>query len=238
MKTNWEKFDARTYIGNNYSSIHSEDREIINRLVTFYSSLSSVMSALEVGVGPNLYPIMAMLPYIKKIECIDFSKSNLIYLRKQLKKPDDNWYKFWELFRSLSQEYNIDLVENLEKKVKTKHGSIYELEEKKYDLASMFFCAESITREHNEFVLACNKFIKSVKSGGNLVAVFMENSKGYSINNIDFPAYPVDIDLIKKIFQPKTSSLLVVRIPLARQPLRPGYIGMLLLTAVVKNLKD
>ena len=125
------------------------------------------------------------------------------------------------------------MVENLERKVETKHGSIYELEENKYDLASMFFCAESITLERGEFVLACTKFIKSVKPGGHLVAAFMENSRGYEIKGIDFPAYPVDINLIKKIFQPKTNNLLITRIPLAEKPLRLGYTGMLLLTASV-----
>jgi len=233
MKTNWDQFDPQAYIEDNYSSIHIEDREIISKLVAFYLSFPPVNLALEVGVGPNLYPIMAMLPYVDKVDCVDFSNSNLSFLRKQLKRLGENWYKFWELFKSLSQKYDIDLVENLERKVETKHGSIYELDENKYDLASMFFCAESITSEHDEFIRACTKFIKSVKPGGHLVAAFMENSQGYEIKGINFPAYSVNTYLIKKIFQPITNNLLVTRIPLAEQPLRPGYSGMIFLTATV-----
>ena len=40
MKTNWEQFDPYSYVDNNYSSIHDEDREIIRKLVEFYSSFS------------------------------------------------------------------------------------------------------------------------------------------------------------------------------------------------------
>ncbi len=233
MKTDWEQFDPHIYINDNYSSIHDEDRQIIRRLVSFYSSLSSLHLALEIGIGPNLYPVMAMLPFVKKVEGIDFSISNLKYLRRQLEEPDDNWYKFWELFKSLNRKYDIDLVKNLNRKVKIKKGSIYSLEASKYDLASMFFCAESITTEHDQFVVACNKFIKSVRAGGHLVAAFMENSQKYEVGTIEFPSYPVDTRLIRKIFGPQTNNLLVTRIPIARKPLRPGYTGMIFLTATV-----
>ena len=233
MKTLWEKFNPSEYVKDNYSVIHDEDKEIIRKLVNFCIELPDVDLALDVGVGPNLYSIMAMLPFAGQIECIDFSSANLAYLRKQVKKLDSNWLHFWNLFKSLSQKYDIDLEQNLRGKVIIKQGSIYELKENKYDLASMFFCAESITSKSEEFSGACNKFIDSVKPGGCLVAAFMENSKGYKIGNIEFSACPVDTKVIRRIFDPKTKNLLVTRIPLAKQPLRPGYTGMIFLTASI-----
>ncbi|OGK46783.1 hypothetical protein A3A93_04020 [Candidatus Roizmanbacteria bacterium RIFCSPLOWO2_01_FULL_38_12] len=233
MKTLWDKFSPDEYVKDNYATVHDEDKEIIHKLVSFYSSLSKINLALEIGVGPNLYPVMAMLPFIEEIECIDFSTPNLEYLKGQLERPDDRWYRFWELYRSLSRKYDIDLVNNLKRKVEMKQGSIYELECNKYDLASMFFCAESVTKKQKQFTLACSRFIKSVKPGGFLVAAFMENSQGYNVGGVEFPAYPVDAKLIIRIFAPETKNLLVTRIPLAKKSLRPGYTGMVFLTASI-----
>lgn len=233
MKINWGKFDPYVYIKNNYSSIHNEDKEIIRKLVDFYPLLPRLKLALEIGVGPNLYPVMAMLPFVEKVECIDFSIANLEYLEKQLEKPDKNWYQFWKLYKKLNQSYDIDLAKNLKRKVEIRKGSIYKLNKGKYDIASMFFCAESITTKRKQFVVACKMFIKSVRTGGYLVAAFMENSKGYKVGDKKFPSYPVDTKLIKKVFAPETDNLVVTRIPIAKQPLRSGYTGMIFLTASV-----
>lgn len=70
-----------------------------------------------------------------------------------------------------------------------------------------------------------------MRKNGYLVATFMENSKGYEINGVQFPAYPVNTSLVKKVFAPYTQNLTVEHIPVAQQPLRPGYTGMILLTA-------
>jgi len=234
MKIPWNKFNPHTYIENNYSSIHDEDNLIIHRLVDHYLSLPKLKVALEIGVGPNLYPVMVMLPFVKKIECIDFSITNVIYLKKQLKKLANNWYQFWELMKSLNQKYKINLTENLKVKVKVKKGDIYKLSKNKYDISSMFFCAESITTEHDQFVSACKRFIKSVKPRGYLVAAFMENSQSYKVGNVEFPSYPVNTQLINKVFMTETNDIVIKQIPLAKQPLRPGYTGMILLTATRK----
>lgn len=231
LKMLWEKFDPYTYLEDNYSNIHEEDNLIIHELVNYYSSLPKLEMALEIGIGPNLYPVMAMLPIVRKIECIDYSAANITYLKKQLKKLDANWYQFWDQFNNLNQRYCINLLENLKEKLVIKKGDIYSLGENKYDLASMFFCAESITTNHNRFVSACRRFINSVKPNGYLVAAFMENSQGYKIEDVEFPSFPVDLELINKVFRDKTNNLDVKRIPLAKQPLRSGYTGMIFLTA-------
>jgi hypothetical protein len=227
----WEKFDPEAYIKNNYSSIHEEDRLIIHHLAKFYSNLPQLELALEIGIGPNLYPVMAMLPLVEKVECLDFTPANIKYLRRQLKKLDKNWYQFWRLFKSLNSKYNINLVDNLKQKMIVKKGDIYKLDEKRYSLSSMFFCAESVATNYAKFALACRKFANSVKPGGYMVAAFMENSRGYEVRGIKFPAYPVDTQLINEIFTDLTGKLIIKRIPLAKRPLRPGYTGMILLTA-------
>lgn len=227
----WNKFEPYTYIQDNYATIHDEDREIIRRLLKFFTSVGKLRLAVDVGTGPNLYPIMLLLPYIEKVYCVEYAPKNINYLRDQLHSLDTNWYAFWQLIKNGSPDHQIDLLKNLKKKLIIKKGDIYDLPKSSYDLASMFFCAESITDSYKQFQVACLSFIQSAKKNGYLVATFMENSKGYEINGVQFPTYPVNTSLVRKIFTPYTQNLTVKHIPVGKQPLRSGYTGMILLTA-------
>lgn len=230
--TLWKKFNPSLYIKDNYSYIHDEDKQIIRLLLKFYKKLPQLNMALDIGTGPNLYPVMALLPFAKTIDCVDYSDANIEYLKKQLIKLDGNWYLFWESYKRLNPIYqNIDQVEFLKQKMKIYQGDIYSLDDGKYDLSSMFFCAESITNTYRQFALACKKFIHSVKPNGILVAAFMENSKKYILDNIKFPAYPVNEKILTGVFSPEVTGLKINHISITSQPLRPGYTGMLFLTA-------
>jgi hypothetical protein len=236
MKTLWDQFNPRIYIKENYAQIHEEDLLIIQHLARFCLSLPKISHALEIGVGPNLYPVMAKLPFIDSLECVDFSSANVDYLAGQLVKPSDNWDQFLQLFKSINPKYNLNLADTLKEKVTVRLGSIYDLEKAQFGLGSMFFCAESITDNYDEFTRACNRFIESVKTGGYLMASFMENSVSYKVGDTKFPAYPVDTAVITKIFSPKTKNLIIYRIPRSDQPVgtNHSYTGMLFLTASVR----
>jgi hypothetical protein len=71
-----------------------------------------------------------------------------------------------------------------------------------------------------------------VRPGGLLVAAFMENLRRYRFGSgPEWPAYPVDADVLRDVFAPLTESLAVTRID--SDPTLPdyGYSGMLMLTA-------
>lgn len=224
----WDKFDPLLYVKDNYVELHDEDRIILYLLSATYHQLPRLSRAVEIGVGPNLYPLMAMLPVVKKIDAIDYNPANLHYLKRQLKKPDGFWLKYWRLLQQSNSIYQINLLAELRKKVTLPLGDIYALPENTYDLASMNFCAESITTNKNMFKLACRKYIRAVKSGGYYIASFMENSSGYSVGAYRFPSYPIDKTAVINIFKPVCDQWQLYHIPKAHHPLRSGYSGMLL----------
>lgn len=228
---NWAQFDPQTYLKDNYIQLHEEDKKIIKLLTKFYQKIPQLKLICEVGAGPNLYPIMATLPRADRIEVVEYSLRNIIYLMKQKKCIDAFWNSYSDLFQRESNLYNIDIHWELKQKLIIKQGSIYKLPKEKYDLSSMHFCAESITENKKKFTDACMKFISSVKQGGYLVASFMENSKNYHVGNILFPSYPVNKQILKQVFESYTTNLVIYRVPKAIKALRPGYTGMLLLTA-------
>lgn len=227
MNTDWRLFNPAQYVLNNYSYIHDEDREILDLLIPYYLTLSEVNSAIEVGVGPNLYPLMLQLSRAKHITAIDPNPRNLLYLRDQLIIPDKNWDIFWEyITKSPSKTW----AKKLNKKLEISQKSIGDLGPKKYDLASTNFVLESITSSVTEFNLLCKQFIGLIKPGGHCIATFMENSSGYSIAGINFPAVKVNKNKLMSIFKPLLTKLKISHINPSAVMLRPGYTGMLVLT--------
>ena len=71
-------------------------------------------------------------------------------------------------------------------------GSIFDLPQRRWDAATMFFCAESITAEQQEFERACAAFAGAVKPGGVLAAAFLAGSRGYRVGEENYPAVAVD----------------------------------------------
>jgi len=228
----WKNFNPETYIKHNYSNIHQEDKQIIRRLVKFYSQHHLLKLGLDIGTGPNLYPLILMLPITKKIESIDFNRQNINYLKGQIMKMNRNWKRFFNFIKKIYKQSGINLINSLKTKVIIKQGDIYQLAEEKYDLVSMFFCAESITNDYEKFSSVCNKLINSVKINGLIVAAFMENSSQFFVGKIRHKTYLVNIKCLKKIFSPRVKNLKIYKIHKAKIPLRPGYTGILLLTAV------
>jgi hypothetical protein len=92
----------------------------------------------------------------------------------------------------------------------------------------MHFVAESITEKQDEFELAVSSLVCNCKIGGSFFCTFMENSTGYDVAGLRFPAVAVDADIITRVFDSlPVGNLEFHRIPLGSRPLRAGYTGML-----------
>lgn len=227
MDIDWKLFDPEQYVKDNYDYLHDEDRQILDILIPYYSNLPSANRAIEVGVGPNLYPLMLMLPKVSHIEAIDPNPRNISYLEHSLTFPDKNWQIFWEY---ISKSQSTKWINKLKVKLTISKKTIENLGANKYDLASTNFVLESITSSITEFNLLCKQFVGLIKPGGHGIATFMENSSGYSIGGISFPAVKINEEIIKSIFNPLLSKLVVTHINPSTTTLRPGYTGMLVLT--------
>ena len=71
-------------------------------------------------------------------------------------------------------------------------GNLFDLPTDRFHVGTMFFVAESITEQADEFELALRAFTRSLKRGAPFAAAFMRNSTGYTVNDRDFPALRVD----------------------------------------------
>ncbi|MER7515677.1 class I SAM-dependent methyltransferase [Streptomyces sp. NPDC126499] len=230
----WDAWPVGRYLAENYRQMHPCDRGVIHHHSAFYRQFApgALTRTLELGAGPNLYPLMLAAGASRRIDALEPSAANLAYLRRQLTYgPEDSWEPFYALCRALDPALPATLTEALGR-VRVVRGDAGDLADGRYDTASMNFVAESVTEDFEEFTALCTAFARSVRPGGRLVASFMERMPSYRIGaGPVWPACPVDASALRAVFAPHTVSLRVTR--LAKDHTLPEYgdTGVLLLTA-------
>ncbi|MFE6855027.1 class I SAM-dependent methyltransferase [Streptomyces sp. NPDC057674] len=230
----WDAWPVADYLAENYRRLHPCDTEVIHHHAAVYRDCApgSLARTLELGAGPNLYPLMLAGAASRRIDALEPSAANLRYLRHQLDEgPDASWQPFYTLCRSLDPALPESGAEAL-RPVRVMPGGIDDLVPGTYDLASMNFVAESVTEDSAEFTLFCDAFVRAVRPGGRLLAAFMERMPSYRIGTGPvWPAFPVDEAALRSVFGPRTTGLRIARV--AKDPTLPEYgdTGILLLTA-------
>lgn len=231
---NWDQWPVEVYLNENYRQVHSCDAAVIEHHSAFYRRFpaASIATSIELGAGPNLYPLMLGAAASRQIDALEYSLANATYLRRQLSDGAD---ASWQAFYTRCRELNPDLPSRLATaltRVRVQQGDVRAVKTGRYDLASMNFVAESISEDRAEVASFCRTFTRSVRPGGYLVAAFMENMARYHLGDgSHWPGYPTDSADIDEFFAPYTDELAITRID--SDPSLPayGYTGMILLTA-------
>lgn len=230
----WDAWPVPTYLAENYRTLHRCDAAVIAHHAAFYRGLApeSLARAVEVGAGPNLYPLFLASGAARRIDAVDRSAAGLSYLRRQLADgPDPSWRPFWARCRALHPGLPAT-PESALARVRVHAGDAFALAGAGYDLASMHFVAESATEDTDEFAAFCAAFVAAVRPGGHLVAAFMENMGRYALGDGSrWPGLPVDTEAVTRAFAPLTTDLHVTRIDPDPDLPDYGYTGMVLLTA-------
>lgn len=228
----WDGFDTGGYLADNYTSVHVVDRAIIAELSPYYAAIApgSVGRSLDVGTGPNLYPLMLASAASRRLEALEYSAANVAYLRRTVRDgASADWAPFWSLCRSLNPALGRDLDSTIGR-VSVRQGSAFALPERRYELASMFFVAESVTGDYHEFREMCHRLVRCVVPGGHLVAAFMAGMPSYHLSGQTLPSFPLDEGTLEMTLRPVTSALRVWRLP-ADPTIPYQHDGVLLMTA-------
>ncbi|MEV6327772.1 class I SAM-dependent methyltransferase [Streptomyces sp. NPDC051909] len=230
----WDAWPVAAYLAENYRQVHPCDRGVIHHHSVFYRQFEpgALARTLELGAGPNLYPLMLAAGASRRIDALEPGAASLDYLRRQLTHgPEDSWQSFYALARALDPALPATLAEALTR-VHVLPGDAAGLPEGRYDAASMNFVAESVTEDRAEFTVLCDTFVRAVRPGGRLVAAFMERMPSYRIGGGPvWPACPVDETALRAVFTPRTTALRISRLAKDRTLPEYGDTGILLLTA-------
>ena len=230
----WDRWPVSTYLAENYRDFHASDDAVIVHHSAIYRDLArgSLGRTVEIGVGPNLYPLFLASGASQRIDAVDRSTAGLGYLRHQIAtEPDPSWNPYWRRCRALNPELPTTMNSALAR-VRVVHGDAFELAGSGYDLASMNFVAESVTEDPDEFREFCAAFAATVRPGGYLIAAFMENMGRYELGDGSrWPGTPVDVAAVSRVFAPLTEHLRISRIDADPGLPEYGYAGMVLLRA-------
>jgi len=245
----WNGFSPEDYWQRNYRELQAEDQEIIRQVSRFlaaaFTGRPRARRGIDVGSGTNLYPALLMLPWTERILLTDLSASNADWLRRQL--ADDGaawtWRPFWgEMQRAEGYTEIDDPRKHLQMACHSEPGyagieqrSVFSLPEAHWDLGTMFFVAESITEDREEFRAALTRFARALKPGAPFATAFMAGSHGYPVAGTYYPALPITPDDVQRHFTELGACDLRVELLRTEHRVRDGYEGMIVATGVVRD---
>ena len=231
----WEQFRVVSYVNDNYGMRRAPDLIILECLVDFHRSLTPGGHGIEIGAGPNLYPILAACGIRSRVAVTDVAGVNLQYLSSQIESSlSEPWRSWYATLLSIDADYpNIEEAPAILQDMCTfEQLSIFDLPNSAYDYASMHFVAESITSSVVEFEKACHKAVRCIRPGGGFAFSLMLGSEGYSTDDIFFPAVFISVEPTLAIFASETSSLNHLVLTDEDHQVRDGHSGMLFVSGL------
>jgi hypothetical protein len=234
----WAQFDSEAYFQHYYGDPHPDDDLVIRHAVEAMKQAPPAEAALDivdVGTGPNLIPLFCALPRARRLTAWEFAESNIAWLKAEIGRDDmrSQWRHYWRVTREAYRpdlELPEDPMPTLRAVSEIRQGSVFALPERRWDAATMFFCAESITERQDEFDAACAAFARCVKPGGALIAAFLVRSAGYTVADRRFPCLRLDPDSIERAFARHADTLRSELIGITEREIRSGYSGFIFLT--------
>jgi hypothetical protein len=234
----WSRFDSEAYFNHYYGEPHPDDDRVIQGAVEVLKHAApkgAMLDMVDVGTGPNLIPLFCALPMARSLTVWEHSSSNLVWLEAELQKPEmrPQWQHFWAVVRrAYGPNWDLpdDPIQALEPKVILEQGSVFEMPERRWDAATMFFCAESITADYDEFEAACQSYARCVKRGGALIAAFLVRSGGYMVGDRPFPSLDLSPESIGNTFSRFATDLSATTIGIVERHIRSGYCGFILMS--------
>jgi hypothetical protein len=238
----WAQFDSEAYFQHYYGEPHGDDDLVIRYAVEAMKRaqpISAELEVVDVGTGPNLIPFFCALPRARELTAWEYAESNVAWLEAEMRREEmrSQWRHFWGVTREAYQpEWRLpeDPMAVLRAKTVVRQGSIFDLPERTWDAATMFFCAESITERQDEFEAACAAYAGCVKPGGALVATFLVRSVGYIVADRRFPVLCLSAESIEKVFARHADSIKAETIGIAEREIRSGYSGFVFLSGIAR----
>ncbi|MEO5876550.1 MAG: SCO2525 family SAM-dependent methyltransferase [Streptosporangiaceae bacterium] len=228
----WNHLDPQLYCRKNYVTLHQDDLKFVAKIRDFMVEQLAGRDGLrgvDVGAGANLYPSLTMLPFCADLTLIDWSLSNIGWLDGEIEQYSPTWDPFWTVLAEDPAYASLGRPRRaFRERSRTHQGSVFELPADRWDIGTMFFVAESISSEMAEFRSAVTRFISALKPGAPFAVAFMENSEGWRVGDVVFPAVKVCEADIEASLKGEAEIHELFRLGAGIDRIRPGYTGMIL----------
>lgn len=234
----WSQLNSEAYFQHYYGEPHADDDHVIRCAVAAMKAIppsSAGLNIIDVGTGPNLIPFMCAMPRARSLTAWEFAESNVNWLRADLQRQTlrPQWQHFWSVTKDAygaGWRLPDNPIPALAAMSRVTRGSVFDLPKRRWDAATMFFCAESITEREDEFAAAVAGYAQCVKPGGALAAAFLVRSAGYEVSGHRFPVLHLSPEAIETTFSRHALDVKAERIGLVEREIRSGYSGFVFLT--------
>lgn len=107
-----------------------------------------------------------MLPFCERITLYEWSRGNIKWLKKQLRRHGPAWEQYWHRLAESDVYAQVeDPWSGLQLKARITRGSVFDMTERELDMGTMFFVAESISKWVHEFESAVGGFLGALRLG-------------------------------------------------------------------------
>lgn len=233
----WDHFDSEAYFQHYYGEPHPDDDQVVALAATALKQAAretGPLDLVDVGTGPNFIPLFAALPVASRLTVWEYSRNNIAWLEADLAKAEmrPQWKHFWSVTREAyaPDPTPEDPIPELRAKTSLQQGSIYDLPARRWNAATMFFCAESITSQMDEFERGCASFAQCVQPGGLLAAAFLVHSGGYVVADRPFPVLSLTAEQVETVFSRHATGVRMQSVGIVEREIRSGYSGFVFLT--------
>lgn len=243
----WDAFNPDSYFAHNYETLRDDDRALLEAVRDFFAGVADArgiaagsLRGLDIGPGANLYPALTMLPFCESLVLREFSAANVEWLKTEISNHyGPSWDAFWDVLKRRPRWAGIENPRKLlDYRTTVEQGSIFDLQDaarggaQAWDMGTMFFVAESLTRRRSEFDDAVRRFVMALVPDAPFACAFMKQSRGYRVDDRAFPAVAIGADDVTECMASVAYDVHVRVIELSESgdPLRDGYDGMILAT--------
>ncbi|WP_302931564.1 SCO2525 family SAM-dependent methyltransferase [Actinomadura sp. WMMA1423] len=240
----WNQMDLPAYWRSNYQEPHGDDLSFVAMVGSFmvdHLQGRTDLRGVDVGTGANLYPAFSMLPFCSALTLIDMSPSSINWLTRELGGSLAAWTPFWDEFAKIpayAAAGPLHEAIRARTRIEIKQASVFDLPGEQWDVGTMFFVAESISGDREEFEAALARFVMALRPGAPFAVAFMENSEGWRVGDQDFPAVAISIEDVVASMPFCTQLHHVKRLSAEEKPIRPGYTGMILACGIKRSTES
>ena len=228
-------YDVESYLDLHYSKLLAPDEIIIVALAEFHAAVPLGGHMVEIGAGPNLYPLLAAGPYRERIHVTDISPTALRYLRETI--TDGARQSIWRPFLDILEQSPIwaSSREGLDQRLRAnctfQECSVFDLPDNRYDVASSHFVVEALSDQRSRVEQACRKVISCLRPGGHFAVSVMLDSSGYTLDGVvTYRTVPLSAEDVVALFSEGSSNLDALLLDQPEHIIREGHSGMMLVT--------
>ena len=227
------RYDVDAYVDTYYSTILPPDRAILEFLAGWHKGLPPGGNYIEVGAGPNLFPLMAAAPYRSTIHVTDVSTEALDYTRQVLAQDDLSppWPQFYVKLAAMHVDYAgcVPVTARLRDICRFEQMSVFDLPQRTYDHASAQSVLETLSDDFEVFEAACRTFLGCLVPGGSFVVNMMLDSRAYTLDGRTYQQAPVSLEYAENVLsRGATVQSLALNCP--EHIIREGHSGIAVIT--------